>query len=912
LRRFRSHAVAAGWFSVAYLAWVLADLGTPRATQLVTRAAVLVASLATARAAALAAVDNEGAARRGWALMCMAAACWFVSNGIAGFLEWTSGRNLPVPSTADVPSTIGLVLAIFALLSFLKPALSSATRMRMLLDALVIASSLVFVGWALVFEAAYKAAGDGPERVLALAYPVTDVVLLSLVAVTALRARRGSRLPWVLLGTGLGLFAIGHTASAYLEVALASAPGGLDDVSWIAGCLLVGLAGLAPAEQALPVSSESRHSGVSSVLVPYIPGLVAGAVAFERQTERALTTFLLANAAVVLVLVVARQLLAQFENLDLTRELEAKVRKRTADLEREERRFRSLAQNTSDVITIVGADGVIRYQSPSAERTLRFRPAQLTGTKFAELLHPDERADVLAAIRGSAAPPAPATVLDQQRLRRGDGSWCLSELTVSNLLHDDAVEGIVITSRDIGDRSALENQLRHQALHDPLTGLGNRALIQDRLDHALARGQRGGNPIALLLLDLDGFKEVNDSFGHGVGDQLLTEVASRLRDSVRAGDTVARMGGDEFGVLLEQAEGDVPTVVAQRILYRLRTPMNIDGKNIVTQASIGVVVGEGSSPVTGDELLRNADLAMYRAKAKGKNVFEVYEPEMHSAALKRVETETELRSALRRRELVLHYQPVVQISTGRITGAEALVRWPHPERGLIQPGEFLPLAEESDLIVTLGRWVIGEACRQTARLRDLGLVGPSFPMAVNVAVRQLTSPPLVTEVEEALSEHGLEPAALVLEVTEGALMEGSKKAILPTLRALKRLGVGLAIDDFGMGESSLSRLDTFPVDKLKIDRIFFEKVTSADDEHALAAVIVAMAKSLGLSTVAEGVETREQLAFLRQHRCEEAQGFFLSRPLPADKFEDLMVQASKGLVPLFERPRAQRDRKSVV
>ncbi|HSH62265.1 MAG TPA: EAL domain-containing protein [Acidimicrobiales bacterium] len=906
MRRFRSRAVAAVWLSAGYLAWVVLDVGGPVATRFVTRTAVLAACLATAWVAAKAAARHTDAARRGWALLALSAGCWFVSNAIAAFSEWSGGDPLPVPSSTDVPSTVGLVLSLLALLSFLKPALSSATRMRTLLDALIIASALVFAGWALAFEAAYQSAGDGPERMLALAYPVTDIVLVSLVIVTVLRTRPKSRLPWTLLGTGFGLFAIAHTASAYLEVARAGYSGGLDGFTWIAGCLLVGLAAMAPAEDPLPESSESRPGGAAGVLVPFVPVLLAGVVGLQRQGDGGLSTFLMANAAVVLVLMTTRQVLAQFENLDLARELEAKVMRRTADLEREERRFRSLAQNTTDVVTIVDANGVIRYQSPSVERTLRFSPDQLIGTHLGELLHPDERSETLALVASAAAPPDPPTVVDEQRLQRRDGSWCLSELTVCNLLDDDAVQGIVVTSRDIGDRTALENQLRHQALHDPLTGLGNRTLLQDRLVHALDRGRRGGGTVALLLLDLDGFKEVNDSFGHIVGDRLLVEVARRLSDSVRLEDTVARMGGDEFAVLLEEAEDDMPTVVAQRILYRMRAPMSLDGKSIVTHASLGLAVGSASMS-TGAELLRNADLAMYRAKAKGKNVFEVYAPDMHSAALKRVETESDLRRALRQRELILHYQPVIEVSSGRITGAEALVRWPHPEYGLVLPGEFLPLAEESDLIVTLGRWVLGEACRQTARLRTLGFVDSGFTMALNVAIRQLVNPFLVDEVKEALADHGLEPGALVLEITEGALNEGSKEPILPTLRALKKLGVQLAIDDFGKGESSLSRLDSFPVDKLKIDRFFVDKISSADDPSSLAGVIVAMAKSLGLATVAEGVETREQLAFLRQQRCEEAQGYFLSPPLPADNFQALMEKSSKGEVPAFARPQAQRS-----
>ena len=482
-------------------------------------------------------------------------------------------------------------------------------------------------------------------------------------------------------------------------------------------------------------------------------------------------------------------------------------------------------------------------------------------------------------------------------------------ITVSNLLGDDAVHGFVLTSRDVGERWALEEQLRRQAMQDPLTGLGNRALFRDRLGHAMARARRQPELLAVLMVDLDGFKQVNDSLGHDAGDRLLTEVAHRLVDCVREGDTVARMGGDEFAVLLERADLEGPSVVAQRIVYRLRAPVEIDGRSIVTEGSVGVAVGSPSM-LSAEELLRNADMAMYVAKSRGKGVYEVFEREMHVAALERVELEADLRDALRRRELSLHYQPVVELPGGRISGAEALARWQHAERGMISPAEFVPLAEESGLVVELGRWVLGEACRQARRFQLAYPTEPPFTMAVNVAARQLTSPWLVDEVRKALVESHLPAASLVLEITEGALMKDAA-SIIPTLEALKALGVRLAIDDFGTGWSSLSRLRSFPVDKLKIDQSFVSEITSSADDAPIVAAIVAMAHSLQLTTVAEGVETAEQLACLHQRGCEEVQGYLLSRPLPPDQLLALLGDPGGLLEPApaagGELSRAERD-----
>ena len=887
-------SVAAGALAGVHLAWAFSGVGGPTVTQLALRGTLVVASVATAGACLAVARNSVGATRRGWTLLGLTGACWVLSQALAGIRELITGRHLAFPSPADVPANVAIVLSVLALLAFLGGALSSAARMRTLLDGLVIAASLLFVSWAAVLEGVYRAGGDGPARVLGVAYPMADVVLASLVLVAAGRADPGSRLPWTLLGTGLGLFAVAHSSFAYLQLAgLDSAPW-TQSFSWLAGCLLVGLAALSFDAEASRISTEPRPGGRLGIFVPYVPLMLAAVVAVVHRVDRGAPAFLAVNGAVIIVLLLARQLLSQLENLELTQELEARVRSRTADLRRQERQFRSIAQNASEVLTVVDSGGIIRYQSASITRVLGHPAEDLVGRRFEDLLGPEDRRWTMQLVNAAAPSPAVPTVVTS-RLRRADGSLCQAEITVSNLLADDAVRGFVLTSRDVSERSALEAQLRQQALHDPLTGLGNRALFRDRLEHALARSQRDPALLAVLMIDLDGFKQVNDSLGHDAGDRLLTEVARRLQDCMRTGDTVARMGGDEFAVLLERADIEGPAVVAQRIVYRLRAPVDIDGKAIVTQGSVGVATGSASIG-SAEELLRNADLAMYVAKSKGKGMYEVFEREMHAAALDRLELEGDLRDALRGRELTLHYQPVVELPGGRISGAEALARWEHPQRGTVSPAEFVPLAEESGLVVDLGRWVLGEACRQAKRFQDAYPTEPPFAMAVNVAARQLTSPWLVDEVRRALADNALPPSSLVLEITEGALMRDAT-AIVPTLEALRALGVRLAIDDFGTGWSSLSRLRSFPVDKLKIDQSFVSEITSSGDDAPIVAAIVAMAHSLQLTTVAEGVETSEQLACLHQHGCEEVQGYLLSRPLPGDRLLQLLADPGGLLEP---------------
>ncbi|MDP8911365.1 MAG: EAL domain-containing protein [Actinomycetota bacterium] len=430
----------------------------------------------------------------------------------------------------------------------------------------------------------------------------------------------------------------------------------------------------------------------------------------------------------------------------------------------------------------------------------------------------------------------------------------------------------------------------HQSLHDPLTRLGNRVLLRDRVEHALTRRERYGGTIAVLFLDLDGFKSVNDTLGHTGGDNLLAAVAERLLGCVRSIDTVARLGGDEFGILLEDVvDPGEAGKVAERVLEALAAPFAVDTSRVATGASIGIAFsGDG---VTVDDLIRNADVAMYETKRSGRGNYVIFEPAMHATVVSRLELETELAHAIGRNELVLHYQPIVNLGTGAITGVEALVRWMHPRRGLLSPAAFIPVAEESGLIVPIGRWVLREACRQTKSWQD-SYATPDLTVSVNLSPKQLNQPTLIEETALAIADTELDARCLVLEITESAAI-GDIDATIATLNALKQLGVRLAIDDFGTGYSSLNYLRRFPVDILKIDRSFAQEIDGSADALALAEAIVGLGAALRLQTLAEGIEESEHRDRFCAMNCELGQGFYFAKPLERDAVDELL--ASRGV-----------------
>jgi diguanylate cyclase (GGDEF)-like protein/PAS domain S-box-containing protein len=552
--------------------------------------------------------------------------------------------------------------------------------------------------------------------------------------------------------------------------------------------------------------------------------------------------------------------------------------------------FRSLVTASTDLVLVFGVGGC-RYASDSVAQMVGKPGRELLRDQFDRFVHPDDLALVHAA--SSHGEPTELVFRVQNRF----GEWRHVEVHVTDLRADRQIRGVVFNARDISERVRLEEELTRQAFHDALTGMPNRALFRDRLEQALARSERSAEILGVLLVDLDAFKQVNDSLGHDAGDQLLQVVSKRFAAEIRPSDTLARLGGDEFAVLVDGAHEARAVAVARRLLAALAQPVWIAGRELSLGASIGIALHPGG-PGRSEELLRHADVAMYAAKEAGRGRFELFHYDMARELGELLGLEHELRLGLQRGEFVLHYQPEVDLETGAIVGVEALVRWHSPRRGLVPPDRFIPVAEATGLILGLGEFVLREACEQTVRWRTDGILPEQFVTWVNLSGKQLSAGGIGRVVKAALEDSGLPASCLGLEVTETALVHEGVGADRPRkeLQLLHEEGVQIAIDDFGTGFSSLGQLRRFPVDMIKVDRSFVQGVESEEKDAAITANLVTLAHALGVLTIAEGIESDAQLASLRGLGCDLAQGYLFARPLPAGQLGEVLAGGFGDLI----------------
>jgi diguanylate cyclase (GGDEF)-like protein/PAS domain S-box-containing protein len=885
--------------SVIFLLWLIFSWGGERVTVAVDDFGLILAPMLAVAGCGRAAARSRGRTRTVWTLLAASALSWGL-----GEVAWTYYelflQQAPFPSIADIGFLAAVPLAGAALVIYSSTGQAgSATLVKRALDGLIVSFSLLMVSWTLVLHATVDAGADTPLiRVLTLAYPSSDVAMLALVVLALARGRTKTRSAMLLVGLGLASISFADSAFAYFGLIGDYTTGAFADLGWFTGYLLVMLGGLRarPDDGVKEVELPSR----ASVLLPYVPvGLAGGAAIFELTRAEPDPLFWSVGFALFAVVVI-RQLATLLEHVGLVRDLESRVEERTGELrqatvalEHRERHFRSLVQNATDLIVVTESDGTVTYASPSSSLLLGRRPDELVGRSLAWLLHPDDRERLgLLGVAVAARPDATHSV--EWRLAHARGGWRVIDTTVASQFAGDGTVNLVLNGRDVTDRKALEEQLRHAAFHDDLTGLPNRALFQDRLDHALAIRAREGGIVAVLFLDLDDFKVVNDTAGHEIGDALLGQVATRFSAVIRPGDTVSRLGGDEFAVVLTGLpDTEAAGHVAAKLQAQLNEPIIIEADSVEVHASIGIAV-TGDTECTSEELIRHADIAMYVAKSDGKGRHRFYEPAMHAGLVERMELQAALTVAIDHNEFSMHYQPIVDLETSHMVGMEALIRWTHPRFGSVPPAAFIPIAERSGLIVPIGAWVLETVCHQMDMWSQDGLCDDDLEVSVNLSARQLVEPTLTDDIQEVLARHHIAPGRLVLEITETILMEDIDR-VLRTLDELRAIGIRLAIDDFGTGYSSLSYLARLPVQILKIDRSFIVGAHHEPAAQALLASILHLANELNLQTVAEGIEEEETGHELRALGCNLGQGYWYGRPGPAETMTALLAARTQRL-----------------
>jgi diguanylate cyclase (GGDEF)-like protein/PAS domain S-box-containing protein len=812
---------------------------------------------------------NRPAVRGPWFLLAAGVATFASGDYLFSFLSY-------IHTDPGFPSYVDLVyLAMYPLLiaglAWMVRERSDGRDRASMIDAGIITISVGLVAWVFLIAPYVRNADLGLlERLTSIAYPLGDVALLAIAVRLAVGSGRRPPAFWLLGGSIVPLL-VADALYGYLNLAGTWHEHNPVDFGWILFYVGWGAAALHPSMARLAVVAPNRRS-INARRLMFVGSavLIPPMALFVEETLGDVV-----NGVAIAIASAVTFALVMIRVAGLSREV--------ADT-RSETRFRTLIDNASDAILVVGAGGIVQYHTPSSERVLGGDITALDGRPLAERLQRSDADQLELLLTGSTA-----STTVEWRVQHDDDEWRDLEVIAADMRGVAGVDGLVLTMRDITDRNQLDAELRRQALHDSLTSLPNRALFLDRVGHALSRGFRDGNSVGVLFLDLDDFKLANDRLGHAGGDELLIAVAARLTTLIRPGDTVARFGGDEFALLVEGADvGSKIEEVADRVERALLEPLAVGGDHVLVRVSIGIAVG---SPETHnpDDLLRDADAAMYVAKRNGKARHVLFDPAMHEEAQRRVAIAGELRDAIGGNELVVLYQPIVDVHTGRVRGAEALVRWQHPQRGLLQPSEFIPIAETNGVIIPLGQWVLERACTQVQQWKQEDLVDATFYVTVNLSARHLQDRRVVGHVVTALQRSQLLPTALVLEITETALLDDIDRT-RSTLAALKELGLRLAIDDFGTGYSSLSYLSTFPLDVIKIDKSFVDQLTLTSEGEAMVRAVVELGRALGLQAVAEGIEHRDQALALERLGCKLAQGYLFAKPMPAREMASALTR----------------------
>jgi diguanylate cyclase (GGDEF)-like protein/PAS domain S-box-containing protein len=824
---------------------------------------------------------------RAWRLLAFGMGAWAIGHVAKAVCELGFGISPKPPSALDAAPLAASVLVVGGLLSMVSTPAGRLSHLRGAAEGMLIATGCFLISWCAVIAAVFASSQTSKSgQIVNLAYPVLDAIALSCVLFVAARGKERVPAGLGLLGLGIACVAISDSAFWYLS---ALNPGFAKvspiDIGWPAGFLVIAMA----AAQR-PGTRRWMRRLAAGRLVPGLPtlpaalGIATALVSWLAGRSLGPPAVLLATSAALVLLALLLQLIVVYENNALTTDLERRVEQRTAELRATECYYRALVQHSSDVIMVVDPDLTVRYVSDSMQDIFGHEPSALVGRRLEAVT--GGSSELMEGLNRTITEVGHVSRVEWE-LTDATGRVRYAESAISNLIGDPSVGALVVNTRDATDQVSLERQLRHQAFHDPLTGLANRALLADRAEQALMRSARSGASVAVVLVDLDGFKFVNDSLGHQVGDVVLSEVARRLESLVRSEDTVARLGGDEFVILIDDVSGMEETeLLAERVREVLRPRFTLPGWDYAVTASVGVAIGSASE-VDVHDLLRDADTAMYVAKTSGKDSVRLFAPSMHERAHERFRLQVDLRGALDRKELLLFYQPIYEIEDGRLKGFEALVRWSHPSRGLIAPERFIPLAEESGLIVPIGRWVLQQALHQmsTWDRRHPGARGVSI--SVNVSTVQLTAPSLISDVKSELERSGIAPSRVVLEITEGSLAKDPERTI-EVLEALRELGLRIAIDDFGTGYASLSHLQRLPVDILKVDKSFVAALSDGGKARDLLQAILGVGQALSLAVVAEGIEAHSQMTVLQEMGCEMAQGFLVGKPSPAEVAESLL------------------------